>query len=124
MNPWLPAAPCTPGDCATHHGRTRGRPAAAGLLLAGGAVVLAGALAAPFVLMLGPARRQWLIRHWAYGVVRAFGVRVRVTGPPDPTDTAPDAPAHPTDTSPGPSPLTATSPGPSRPTDTAPGPSR
>ncbi|MFF3391987.1 lysophospholipid acyltransferase family protein [Streptomyces sp. NPDC002669] len=94
MNPWLPAAPCTPGDCATHHGRTRGRPAAAGLLLTGGAVILAGALAAPFALMLGPARRQWLIRHWAYGVVRAFGVRVRITGPPEPTgEKAPDTPA-------------------------------
>ncbi|MFF3534405.1 lysophospholipid acyltransferase family protein [Streptomyces sp. NPDC002466] len=116
MNPWLPTAPCTPGDCATHHGRTRGRPAAAGLLLTGGAVVLAGALAAPFVLMLGPARRQWLIRRWAYGVVRAFGVRVRITGLPEPTGgKAPDTPSYPTGTSPGTSHPTGTAPVPSRP---------
>ncbi|MGW2181466.1 lysophospholipid acyltransferase family protein [Streptomyces sp. NPDC001732] len=100
MNPWLPTAPCTPHGCAAHHGRTRGRPAAAGLLLTGGAVVLAGALAAPFVMVLGPARRQWLIRHWAYAVVRAFGVRVRVTVPPHPT--APTSgPPRPTDTASG-----------------------
>ncbi|MDK0523634.1 lysophospholipid acyltransferase family protein [Streptomyces sp. ML-6] len=120
MNPWLPAAPCTPGDCATHHGRSRGRPAAAGLLLAGAAVILAGALAAPFVLMLGPARRQWLIRHWAYGVVRAFGVRVRVTGPPAPTDAPTHPTGHPTGAAPDPPRPAAGRPDPPGPLSTAP----
>ncbi|MEU6014286.1 1-acyl-sn-glycerol-3-phosphate acyltransferase [Streptomyces sp. NPDC047515] len=83
MNPWLPTAPCTPLACARHDGRVRGRPAAVALLLAGCAFVLAGALAAPFALMLGAAPRERLIRRWAYGVVRAFGVRVRVVGAPE-----------------------------------------
>ncbi|MFB7918240.1 lysophospholipid acyltransferase family protein [Streptomyces sp. NPDC056061] len=80
MNPWLPTAPCTPRTCAGHDGPTRPRPLAAALLCAGCALVLAGALGAPFVLMLGPTRRERLIRRWARGVVRAFGVRVRITG--------------------------------------------
>ncbi|MFH8514363.1 lysophospholipid acyltransferase family protein [Streptomyces gelaticus] len=82
MNPWLPTAPCTPRDCAGHEGRVRGRPAAVALLLAGCACILAGALGAPFAAMLGAARRERLIRRWAYGVVRAFGVRVRIVGTP------------------------------------------
>ncbi|WP_327371648.1 lysophospholipid acyltransferase family protein [Streptomyces sp. NBC_01217] len=86
MNPWLPTAPCTPLACAGHDGRARGRPAAVALLLAGCTLVLAGALGIPFVLMLGAARRERLIRRWAYGVVRAFGVRVRVIGRPVPPD--------------------------------------
>ncbi|MCX5339063.1 lysophospholipid acyltransferase family protein [Streptomyces atratus] len=82
MNPWLPTSPCTPLTCAGHDGRTRGRTAAVVLLLAGCAFTLAGVLGAPFVLLLGAVRRERLIRLWAYGVVRAFGVRVRVVGPP------------------------------------------
>ncbi|MFF9349128.1 lysophospholipid acyltransferase family protein [Streptomyces sp. NPDC014734] len=92
MNPWLPAASCTPHDCAGHDGPTRPRLFAAALLCAGCVLVLAGALGAPFALMLGPAPRERLIRRWAYGVVRAFGVRVRITGgraPDDGTRTAP-----------------------------------
>ncbi|MCX5107676.1 1-acyl-sn-glycerol-3-phosphate acyltransferase [Streptomyces sp. NBC_00378] len=82
MNPWLPTAPCTPGACAGHDGRVRCRPAAAALLLAGCLCIMAGALGAPFVALLGAARRERLIRRWAYGVVRAFGVRVRIVGAP------------------------------------------
>ncbi|MFJ7497027.1 lysophospholipid acyltransferase family protein [Streptomyces sp. NPDC097727] len=82
MNPWLPTSPCTPLTCAGHDGRTRGRAVAVVLLLGGCACILAGVLGAPFVLLLGAVRRERLIRLWAYGVVRAFGVRVRVIGPP------------------------------------------
>ncbi|MEU0633075.1 lysophospholipid acyltransferase family protein [Streptomyces sp. NPDC005989] len=82
MNPWLPTAPCTPEACAGHDGRVRCRPAAAALLLAGCLCVMAGALGAPFVALLGAALRERLIRRWAYGVVRAFGVRVSVVGGP------------------------------------------
>ncbi|MFD7495206.1 lysophospholipid acyltransferase family protein [Streptomyces sp. NPDC059832] len=92
MNPWLPTAPCTPRTCAGHEGRMRGRPAAAALLLAGCACILAGALAAPFVPLLGAARRDRLIRRWAYGVMRSFGVRVRITGTPAAPDGNPGAP--------------------------------
>ncbi|MEU1365447.1 lysophospholipid acyltransferase family protein [Streptomyces sp. NPDC005803] len=83
MNPWLPTSPCTPPGCATHEGPARGPLPAAVLLFAGCALTLTGALTAPLALLLGPAPRERLIRAWARGVVRAFGVQVRVVGRPD-----------------------------------------
>ncbi|MFB7557671.1 lysophospholipid acyltransferase family protein [Streptomyces brevispora] len=83
MSHWLPASPCTPSTCAGHLGPARHPVPAAALLLAGCALTLTGALCAPLALpLLGRSRRERLIRCWAYGVVRAFGVRVRVLGPP------------------------------------------
>lgn len=83
MSHWLPVSPCTPPGCATHEGPARHPVLAAALLLAGCALTLAGVLCAPLALPpLGDARRERLIRCWAHGVLRAFGVRVRVTGPP------------------------------------------
>ncbi|MEU8509140.1 lysophospholipid acyltransferase family protein [Streptomyces brevispora] len=83
MSHWLPASPCTPSTCAGHPGPARHPVPAAALLLAGCALTLTGALCAPLALpLLGRSRRERLIRCWAYGVVRAFGVRVRVLGPP------------------------------------------
>nr|WSW65067.1 1-acyl-sn-glycerol-3-phosphate acyltransferase [Streptomyces sp. NBC_00995] len=84
MSAWLPVSPCTPSGCATHDGSTRHPLAAAALLLAGCALTLAGALCSPLTLLLGRAARQRLTRGWAYGVVRAFGLRVRVLGRPEP----------------------------------------
>ncbi|MFF3355881.1 lysophospholipid acyltransferase family protein [Streptomyces sp. NPDC002917] len=80
MSVWLPTAPCTPHTCAGHTGPVRGRLAASALLVAGCIVVLVGVVCVPAVLLLGQASRDRLIRWWAYGVVRAFGVRVRVIG--------------------------------------------
>ncbi|MFG2595658.1 lysophospholipid acyltransferase family protein [Streptomyces sp. NPDC048462] len=83
MSHWLPASPCTPPGCAVHDGRARHPVPAGALLLAGCALTLAGVLCAPLTLpLLGGAGRERLIRCWAHGVLRAFGVRVRVTGPP------------------------------------------
>lgn len=83
MSHWLPASPCTPAGCAGHGGPARHPVLAAALLLAGCALTLAGALCAPLVLpLLGRGPRERLIRCWAYGVVRGFGVRVRVIVPP------------------------------------------
>ncbi|WP_326827704.1 MULTISPECIES: lysophospholipid acyltransferase family protein [unclassified Streptomyces] len=84
MSVWLPTAPCTPHTCAGHTGPVRGRLAASALLVAGCIVVLVGVVCVPAVLLLGQAPRDRLIRWWAYGVVRAFGVRVRVIGRPQP----------------------------------------
>ncbi|WP_335937408.1 lysophospholipid acyltransferase family protein [Streptomyces sp. PTD5-9] len=89
MNPWLPAAPCTPLGCAGHDGPARPRPLAAALLCAGCALLLAGALVAPIAPLLGAVRRERLIRRWSLGVVRAFGVRVRITGAPPPPAATP-----------------------------------
>ncbi|MFF4243168.1 lysophospholipid acyltransferase family protein [Streptomyces sp. NPDC001822] len=80
MSAWLPVAPCTPGDCAYHEDAVRPPLAAAALLAAGCAVTLLGALCAPAALLLRQAHRDRLIRGWARAVVRAFGVRLRVTG--------------------------------------------
>ncbi|MFF1422265.1 lysophospholipid acyltransferase family protein [Streptomyces sp. NPDC058280] len=84
MSAWLPTAPCTPQDCSGHHGPTAGLPAAVGRLLAGTALVLAGALLTPLVAPLGAAVRDRLTRRWARTVLRAFGLRVRVVGRPEP----------------------------------------
>ncbi|MEE4496259.1 lysophospholipid acyltransferase family protein [Streptomyces sp. BE230] len=83
MSTWLPASPCTPPGCATHQGPARHPAPAVVLLLAGCALTLAGALCAPLALLMGRACRERLTRAWAHGVIRAFGVRMRVTGRPD-----------------------------------------
>lgn len=82
MSAWLPIAPCTPRACAGHRGERRGPLPAVVLLFAGCTLTLLGVLCVPAVLLLGPASRDRLVRRWAYTVVRAFGVRVRVTGGP------------------------------------------
>ncbi|MGW7428067.1 lysophospholipid acyltransferase family protein [Streptomyces sp. NPDC054861] len=89
---WLPTAPCTPGRCTAHHGpgcATVGLARAALRLAAALAVILAGVLLAPLAGPLPPPARRRLTRRWCRTVVRAFGVRVRITGNPD----APAGPA-------------------------------
>ncbi|RST17718.1 1-acyl-sn-glycerol-3-phosphate acyltransferase [Streptomyces sp. WAC05374] len=79
-SPWLPAAPCTPRSCARGPaaGASRGR--AAARLVAGALAVLAGVLLAPLTALLGRTAREWATRLWCRTVIRAFGVRLRVTG--------------------------------------------
>ncbi|MGP3634401.1 lysophospholipid acyltransferase family protein [Streptomyces sp. 24-1644] len=80
MSGWLPVAPCTPRACAGHRGARRGPLPAAVLLVAGCVLTLLGVVCVPAVLLLGAAHRERLIRRWAHTVVRAFGVRVLITG--------------------------------------------
>ncbi|MFJ1576461.1 lysophospholipid acyltransferase family protein [Streptomyces sp. NPDC088147] len=84
MSAWLPTAPCTPRDCSTHQGPAAGALTGAVRLLAGIGLVLAGALTAPFLRVLGGDVRDLLTRHWARTVLRLFGLRVRVVGEPAP----------------------------------------
>ncbi|MEV5969379.1 lysophospholipid acyltransferase family protein [Streptomyces sp. NPDC051921] len=82
-SPWLPTAPCTPGRCAAHPGPAAPRAGAVQGVLrlaAGLAAVLAGVLLAPLAAPLPAGRRLLLVRLWCRVVLRAFGVRVRVTG--------------------------------------------
>ncbi|MFF5505170.1 lysophospholipid acyltransferase family protein [Streptomyces roseolus] len=89
-SPWLPTAPCTPGRrCAAHPdpvpaARAAFRPAPAVLacarLAAGLATVLLGVVLLPVVGPLPAAARYALVRLWTRAVVRAFGVRLTVTG--------------------------------------------
>ncbi|URM88902.1 1-acyl-sn-glycerol-3-phosphate acyltransferase [Streptomyces sp. MRC013] len=85
MSVWLPSAPCTPERCATPARPAAGPFRAALRLAAGVAAVLAGVALAPLTAPLAPAARHLLTRLWCRAVLRAFGVRVRVTGHPPPS---------------------------------------
>ncbi|MFI8825324.1 lysophospholipid acyltransferase family protein [Streptomyces sp. NPDC053431] len=82
-SPWLPTAPCTPGRCAAHPGPAAPRAGTVQGVLrlaAGLAAVLLGVLLSPAAAPLPTAGRRLLVRLWCRTVLRAFGVRVRVTG--------------------------------------------
>ncbi|MGW0880172.1 lysophospholipid acyltransferase family protein [Streptomyces sp. NPDC002671] len=81
MSAWLPAAPCTPGACLEPAPATVAVPRAVLRLLTVAVLVLTGIVLSPLGRRV-PA--DWL-RRWCRMIVRAAGVRVRVTG-----DTAPD----------------------------------
>ncbi|MEW2189290.1 lysophospholipid acyltransferase family protein [Streptomyces microflavus] len=78
VSAWLPVAPCTPQVCARHTGAVRSPLPALLRLLAGCAWTLLGVACAPPVGLLPAPARGWLVRRWARGVPRAFGVRVTV----------------------------------------------
>ncbi|MEV0927160.1 lysophospholipid acyltransferase family protein, partial [Streptomyces spongiicola] len=80
MSVWLPTAPCTPAGCASPRWPTVRRATAVLRLAAGTAAVLAGLVLAPVAAVLGPAGRGRLAALWCRTVMRAFGVRVRVSG--------------------------------------------
>ncbi|ARI51012.1 acyltransferase [Streptomyces sp. S8] len=80
---WLPVAPCAPASCARHTGAARPPLRAALRLLAGCGWVLLGVVCAAPVRSLPRAPRTRLLRYWARGIPRAFGVRVTVRGHPD-----------------------------------------
>ncbi|XIE81122.1 1-acyl-sn-glycerol-3-phosphate acyltransferase [Streptomyces sp. SBR177] len=86
-SPWLPTAPCTPDPCAAHPGAAAPRGGAlegAFRLATGLATVLLGVLLSPLAAPLPAAGRLLLVRLWCRAVLRAFGVRIRVTGRPVP----------------------------------------
>ncbi|MDT9687239.1 lysophospholipid acyltransferase family protein [Streptomyces sp. P9(2023)] len=86
VSPWLPTAPCAPDPCARHSGPATGSVLAVARLVAGIATVLAGLLCAPLAALLPAAGRRALVRVWCRLVIRAFGVRIKVTGVPAPAD--------------------------------------
>ncbi|MFC8365274.1 lysophospholipid acyltransferase family protein [Streptomyces griseorubiginosus] len=81
MSAWLPSAPCTPGTCLERTEPVTAAPRAVGRLLAVTALLLAGIALLP-VGRLIPAG---VVRWWCRAVVRASGVRVRVSGAAVPT---------------------------------------
>ncbi|MFF8293360.1 lysophospholipid acyltransferase family protein [Streptomyces sp. NPDC016309] len=83
MSAWLPTSPCTPRHCARTPGPAAPRLRGAARLAAGVLAVLAGVLLAPLTAPLGRAARERATRLWCRAVLRAFGVRVRITGRPD-----------------------------------------
>ena len=83
MSVWLPSAPCTPRACVQTTASLTAVPRAVLRLTAVVVLVLAGVVLSPLGRWI-PARS---VRSWSRTVVRAAGVRIRVTGPPAPTGT-------------------------------------
>ncbi|MFI1029064.1 lysophospholipid acyltransferase family protein [Streptomyces sp. NPDC020951] len=83
MSVWLPSAPCTPRACVETTATLTGLPRAVLRLTTVVLLVLVGVVLAPLSAWI-PAR---VVRSWSRTVVRAAGVRVRVTGATAPTST-------------------------------------
>ncbi|MGW2047420.1 lysophospholipid acyltransferase family protein [Streptomyces sp. NPDC001858] len=83
MSVWLPSAPCTPRACVEKTASLTGLPRAVLRLTTVVLLVLVGVVLAPLSDWI-PAR---VVRSWSRTVVRAAGVRVRVTGTTAPTST-------------------------------------
>ncbi|WP_073945818.1 lysophospholipid acyltransferase family protein [Streptomyces kebangsaanensis] len=81
MSTWLPSAPCTPRACVEATGPARAVPRAVLRLTLVAALVLTGVVLSPLGRRI-PA--DWVGR-WCRAVVRASGVRLRITGTAPPT---------------------------------------
>ncbi|KOV97052.1 acyltransferase [Streptomyces sp. NRRL B-1140] len=83
MSAWLPTAPCTPGACVQAPAPVRARDVPRAVLRLGAVVLLliAGIALTPFGARI-PAS---LVRRWCRWIVRAAGVRVRISGAAAPT---------------------------------------
>ncbi|MFD3614751.1 lysophospholipid acyltransferase family protein [Streptomyces sp. NPDC058676] len=81
MSVWLPGAPCTPGACVEPSGSGVAVPLAVLRLVAVTVLVAIGVLLSPLCGLMPAA----VVRRWCRAVVRAAGVRVRVTGGAAPT---------------------------------------
>ncbi|WP_133915662.1 lysophospholipid acyltransferase family protein [Streptomyces sp. NBC_00582] len=80
MSVWLPGAPCTPRACVEGTASWTAVPRAVPRLVAVVVLVLAGVALSPLARYI-PAGAT---RRWSRTVVRAAGVRIRVTGGPAP----------------------------------------
>ncbi|MGW1711709.1 lysophospholipid acyltransferase family protein [Streptomyces sp. NPDC002156] len=81
MSVWLPSAPCTPRACVETKGATTAPPLAVLRLVTVLVVLLAGITLCP----LGRRIPAGWVRLWVRVIVRAAGVRLRVTGPTAPS---------------------------------------
>ncbi|MGW5616063.1 lysophospholipid acyltransferase family protein [Streptomyces sp. NPDC003877] len=83
MSAWLPTAPCTPRACVETPAALPARMLPRALLrLTGVALLLLAGIA---LLPLGSRVPASLVRRWCRWIVRAAGVRVRITGTAAPT---------------------------------------
>lgn len=81
MSVWLPSAPCTPGACLERAGSVTAVPRAVLRFFVVTAVLLAGIVLLPVGRLIPAGAVRW----WCRAVVRASGVRVRVSGAAAPT---------------------------------------
>ncbi|MFI2758984.1 lysophospholipid acyltransferase family protein [Streptomyces echinatus] len=83
MSVWLPTAPCTPGACVEQARAAAAVPRAVLRLTAVTILVLAGIALSPLgwgsPRLRGRIPAEW-VRRWCRTIVRAMGVRIRVTG--------------------------------------------
>ncbi|MFE0674325.1 lysophospholipid acyltransferase family protein [Streptomyces sp. NPDC058867] len=77
---WLPTAPCSPQVCVTAGRTVADVPRAVLRIVALLVTLLVGVALLPVSRLVPAARRDVLIRGWSRAVVRAAGVRLRVTG--------------------------------------------
>ncbi|MEH0581473.1 MULTISPECIES: lysophospholipid acyltransferase family protein [Streptomyces] len=83
MSVWLPSAPCTPRACVETTASLTAVPRAVLRLTSVVVLVLVGVVLSP----VGRWIPDRVVRSWSRAVVRAAGVRIRVTGSPAPTTT-------------------------------------
>ncbi|WP_086786915.1 lysophospholipid acyltransferase family protein [Streptomyces caniscabiei] len=76
MSVWLPSAPCSPQACVEVSRQVAAVPRAGARFVAVVALVLVGVL----VSVVGLRAPAGVVRLWCRGVVRASGVRVRISG--------------------------------------------
>ncbi|MGW2517959.1 lysophospholipid acyltransferase family protein [Streptomyces sp. NPDC001617] len=81
MSVWMPSAPCTPRACIEQTGSATALPRAVARIAAVVVLMLVGIALSPFG---GRIPAGW-VRRWCRWIVRAAGVRVRVTGAAAPT---------------------------------------
>ncbi|PZG97935.1 1-acyl-sn-glycerol-3-phosphate acyltransferase [Streptomyces sp. NTH33] len=88
MSTWLPSAPCTPRACVEATGPSAAVPRAVLRLTLVAALVLTGAVLSPLgrgcPRLRGKIPAAWT-RRWCRAIVRASGVRLRITGTAPPT---------------------------------------
>ncbi|MDX2695494.1 1-acyl-sn-glycerol-3-phosphate acyltransferase [Streptomyces ipomoeae] len=81
MSVWLPSAPCTPGACVEASASVTAVPRAVLRLTAVVALIAGGLL----LSLLGARIPARAVRRWCRWIVRASGVRVRISGEAAPT---------------------------------------
>ncbi|MFF3905726.1 lysophospholipid acyltransferase family protein [Streptomyces sp. NPDC001848] len=79
-SPWQPSAPCSPHSCIDAAASMAAVPLAVLRFAAVLTLMVAGSALLPVVRRLPVAPRERIIRTWSRAVVRATGVRVRITG--------------------------------------------
>ncbi|MGX4688323.1 lysophospholipid acyltransferase family protein [Streptomyces sp. JNUCC 63] len=88
MSTWLPSAPCTPRACVETTGSAAAVPRAVLRLTLVAALVLTGVVLSPLgwgcPRLRGRIPADW-VRRWCRAIVRASGVRLRITGTAPPT---------------------------------------
>ncbi|MDT9696474.1 lysophospholipid acyltransferase family protein [Streptomyces sp. P17] len=82
---WLPTAPCSPQVCVASARSLADIPRAVLRLAALLVTLLVGVALLPVFGVVPASRRDTLIRGWSRAVIRASGVRLRITGAAPPT---------------------------------------